>query len=253
MSSDTEIIIASGGAGSELDLSDDYSKKTCKELAEMCKARKIIGYSNKSKDILIKLLISGKSPKKQNKLEAIDTYTESILRERYKDFHNNYMNTYQMKTNYELPIRQPNMPEDISENIAKFIIRSKEHKNVKWSKIVGKPGDLYACDKEKHLEIKTFMSDGPITFGPTEAWDEIYFLDARNIMESTFTLYLLPYSNISTLWKNIKVNNTDTFEKQADEKRRPRQNWESIKSQLSDNIEKIFEGVFDDIFITTVE
>jgi hypothetical protein len=248
----TDTIVASGGAGSKLeaiDSSPDYSKKTKAELVEECKTRGLKGYSSKNKTELIKLLLEGKSdlsPKK--KLLKEDTYTEDILKERYEDFYNNYKKTSELKTKYNLPIRQPNMPEDISENIAKFIIKSHEKKDAKWSKCIDKSGDLYSCDDNKHLEIKTFMSDGPISFGPSEAWDDIYFLDARQIMDGIFALYKLPYSNTSTTWRNVKVNNTDTFEKHASEKRRPRQNWESIKTQLDDKIEKIFEGLFSDIF-----
>lgn len=248
----TDTIVASGGAGAKLeaiDPSPDYSKMTKAELVEECKARGIKGYSSKNKTDLIRLLVEGKSdlsPKKKASKE--DTYTEDILKERYEDFYNNYMRTIELKTKYKLQIRQPNMPEDISENMAKFIISSREKKDVKWSKCIGKSGDLYSCDDNKHVEIKTFMSNGPITFGPAEAWDDIYFLDARQIMEGIFALYKLPYSNTSTTWRNVKVNGRDTFEKHASEKRRPRRNWEGIKTQLDDKLEKIFEGSFSDIF-----
>jgi hypothetical protein len=232
---------------------EDYSKMNNSELINLCKDRNIKGYSNKNKSQLIELL-SGiietqiKSNKKNKNLSLPDTYEESVLKERYYDFHSTYTKTILFKQKYELKIRSLNMYDDVSENIAKFIIKGREGKNVKWSKSINQSGDLYDCDNEQQLEIKTFMSDGPISFGPKEKWDIIYFLDARKILENTFILYCLPYSNISEVWKNIKVNSTTTFEEQADTGKRPRNNWESIKSQIGDKIIKIFEGTFDEIF-----
>jgi hypothetical protein len=235
-----------------------YSELTVKELKEICKEKGIKGYSNKKKDELISLITGDikeikDSTKKGKKISSEDSYSEEILQIRFYDFINSYKKTKEIGEKYSLPIRLPNMPEDISENIAKFIIKKQSTNIIKWSKAVGESGDLYDCDNNKTLEIKTFMSDGPISFGPKEYWDSIYFLDARNITNDKFILYYLNLSNTSTTWKNIKVNSVDTFEKQANEKRRPRNNWENIKLQLGDNIKKIFEGSFNDVFIVEKE
>ena len=196
-------------------IQEDYSKMKMTELTQLCKDRNIKGISGKNKSQLIEMLNGGiiEKPKRSTKSSSSDTYSEEILKERYNNFHSSYSKTKELAEKYKLPIRCPNMPEDISENIAKFIIRGREGKNIKWSKAIGQSGDLYDCDEEKQLEVKTFMSDGPISFGPKEVWDIIYFQDARDILENKFILYCLPYSNISELWRNIKVNSTDTFEK----------------------------------------
>jgi hypothetical protein len=46
---------------SQIDIMD-YTKKTQKELKELCKERKITGYSNKNKDEIIKLLSKNEQP-----------------------------------------------------------------------------------------------------------------------------------------------------------------------------------------------
>lgn len=239
----------------------DYSSYNKNELINLCKERTIKGYSNKNKAELIDLLTKSDNGTlvqkiKENKsLSTVDNYSEDILKELYNQFKTNYLERNEIKNKYGLKIRLPIMPEDVSENIVKFILKNKlENKNIKWSKTIKRAGDLYDCDKNKTLEVKAFMSDGPLSFGPKEAWDDIYFLDSRRtIIDNKFILYYLPYSNTSELWKNIKVNSTTTFEEQADNGKRPRNNWESIKSKLKDNIIKIFEGSFDDIFITEKE
>lgn len=66
-----------------------------------------------------------------------------------------------------LPIRNQNPPEDITENIVKFLIKNKEKDaTVKWAKAVCLNGDLYSdnYDHEYPIEIKALTSDGPSSF-----------------------------------------------------------------------------------------
>lgn len=54
-----------------------------------------------------------------------DLYTHEILNIRYRNFKNFVKDTNEIKNKYKINIRLPCFPEDISENIIKFII----HKN----------------------------------------------------------------------------------------------------------------------------
>jgi hypothetical protein len=147
-----------------------------------------------------------------------------------------------------IKVRFPSIPEDISENIIKFIIHSKlNDKTSNWS---CKRGDLVS-EKEGKQECKCFTSDGPPSFTPTSQWDVIYFLDARNWLHNKFILYRIPLKRTSDEWKNIKVNKKETFNDQCKQGRRPRITWESLHPQVSKYCTEVFNGTFEEIF--TVE
>lgn len=74
-------------------------------------------------------------------------------------------------------IRKPNFPSEISENLVKFIYNRNNKDQAKWDV---KGGDLITSNKLK-LEVKAYSSDGPTSFGPTEKWDILYIVDAKNI------------------------------------------------------------------------
>lgn len=188
-----------------------------------------------------------------------DTYTESILRARFSQHKTYVQETKKILTETTLPIRLPNMPEDISENIVKFILHHHpgefQDKTSKWTKAVMEKGqkitgDLVS-DKEKTQECKCFTSDGPPSFGPNENWDVIYFLDARQWLDDKFVLWRVPLSNKSPEWKAIKMNKNETAEDQNAQGRRPRITWESLRPQISAHCQIIFEGTFDQIFNQT--
>jgi hypothetical protein len=233
----------------------DYSKKTSRELIEMCKDKKIKGYSGKTKDKLIKLLenINVSTPtfmptEKQpitKSVFCIDSYTEELLKEQYilhKEYVKGRINT---TTKIGVKVRLPSIPEDISENIVKNIIRNKLDDNTSsWE--CG-TGDLQS-EKEGKQECKCFTSDGPPSFTPSSDWDVIYFLDARKWLEDKFVLYRIPLKRTSSEWKNIKVSKTQTFEDQTKQGRRPRITWESLHPQIQPYCTKVYEGTFYDIF-----
>jgi hypothetical protein len=143
-------------------------------------------------------------------------------------------------------IRMPNYPSEITENIVKFAIMKKYNVCPKWDI---KSGDL--CINDKHLEVKgslNLMSGGPSSFGPNEEWHRIYFVDAVDHVKGKFVVYEVKLSNNNNLWKNLKVNVSQTFEDQCAEKRRPRIKFNSIKKQLpSEAIQIIFNGHLDDL------
>jgi hypothetical protein len=188
-----------------------------------------------------------------DKMALPDLYTEEILRGEFQTHKEYVLKRKQTKEKTGLDIRMPNMPEDISENMTKFII----HHHVrdatsKWTKgIKGKgpkiTGDLVS-DIEKTQEVKCFTSDGPPSFGPKENWDVIYFLDARDWLNERFVLWRVPLKNVSAEWRAVKMNKDQTSEEQSEEGRRPRITWESLYPQIKDHAGKVFEGTFDEIF-----
>jgi hypothetical protein len=168
-----------------------------------------------------------------------DIYTIDLLQEQY-DLHKLYV-TKRINTTHKLgvTVRLSSIPEDISENIIKYIIRNKlNDKTSKWNCI---KGDLYSL-KEGVQECKCFTSTGPLSFTSTSEWDVIYFLDARDWLNDKFTLYKITLKNSSPEWKNIKVSKTQTFEDQTKQRRRPRISWSYLQPQIESYCTKVYEG-----------
>lgn len=170
------------------------------------------------------------------------TYTQNTLRTQYA-LHKMYVEGRKKITS---KMRLPGFPEDISENIIKYIIQNKlGDRTTTWRY---KTGDLYS-EVEGKQECKCFSSEGPSSFTPISDWDVIYFLDARRWFdEDFFILYRIPLKRTSEEWKNIKVNDTQTFEDQAKQRRRPRISWSRLYPQIYMHCEKVYEGHFEDIF-----
>ena len=175
-----------------------------------------------------------------------DTYTKRLLIEQY-NLHKTYVlgrinTTHEIRVN----VRLPSIPEDISENIVKYIIHNKlQDITSLWN---CKKGDLQSL-KEGKQECKCFTSDGPLSFTPSSEWDVIYFLDARKWLIDHFILYKVSLKRTSEEWKNIKVSKSQTFEDQTKQGRRPRITWEALKPQIEPYYKKVYEGIFEDIFI----
>lgn len=195
-------------------------------------------------------------PQQQNKDTTIynDKYDAPILKKRYTNFQNTYKEDEELIQN-GLPIRHQNTPEDITENIAKIIIRKFENDNsCVWCKGVDKKhgltGDLYSnkYDKNAPIEIKSFTSDGPSQFGPKKKFGVLYFLDLRKWLDDEIVLWKVNLTDTSNEFRNIKVNKTQTMGEQLLENRRPRITWDSLYPQISEFCEKIYEGPFENIF-----
>ena len=179
-----------------------------------------------------------------NKADPVDDYTEELLIEQYKE-HKAYTLS-RMKAKEKCPkIRLPNIPNDISENMIKFIIQNKlDDKTTTWN---CDSGDLFS-KKEGKQECKCFTSHGPCSFTPSSNWDVIYFLDCIDWIENNIILWRVPLSKDSSEWKNISVNKNQTFEDQAKQGRRPRISWLNLNSQILEHCSKIYEGTFENIF-----
>ena len=161
------------------------------------------------------------------------------------DIHIDYVNklkNFQKKTNCAL--RLPNFPECISENIIKEYINIIEKRNCSSSTTCG---DLKVVDgiKEIKIEVKCFTSTGPTSFGPTESWDEIYFLDGINFSDKQFKIYKLNLSNDSKKFKSIKINSDKTYEQVCKEGKRPRIGFKLLKDQLENDTKLVYDGLLN--------
>jgi hypothetical protein len=101
------------------------------------------------------------------------------------------------------------------------------------------------------IEVKAFSSNGPTTFGPTEKWDRIYFLDATRFQDSLFKVYECRLKNTDTRWQQLQVNSRATFEDQARQGRRPRLTFSNIHKQLGSHCKLIYQGKFSTALCNT--
>jgi len=140
-------------------------------------------------------------------------------------------------------IRLSNFPSHISENIAKFAIFKKYGIMPNWDTdkgdlLIDKTTNIKRCEVKGSIDL----SNGPPTFGPTEEWDYIYFVDGVDNHIKKYKVYEIKLSNKSETWKNIKVNKTETYFDQCIQKRRPRITFKELKKQLGDKCKLIFDG-----------
>ena len=172
-----------------------------------------------------------------------DIYTRELLKENYNIHKKYYLKRKQLCDLHSVKVRLPAIPEDISENIIKFIIHDRNNDlSCSWNCL----GDLSSAIEGKQ-ECKCFTSDGPISFTPSSIWNVLYLLDARNWLNDRFILYRVNLSNSSSEWKNIQITKTQTFENQCNQGRRPRINWELLKTHITSHCEKIFDGQMQEI------
>jgi len=236
----------------------DYSKNSVKELKQICKDNNIVGYSKKNKTDLINIIknklsnklstIENDKSKTQiiitNDKSKIDTYSKDTLIEQYKIHKEYVIKRKESAKLLKIKVRLPSIPEDITENIIKFIIHKNGDKTSSWN---CKTGDLISITEGKQ-ECKCFTSNGPPSFTPKGNWNVIYFLDARKWLENKYILYKISLQRTSSEWKNIKINQNQSFDDQCKQGRRPRIKWDNLYPQIESYCKKIFDGVFEDIF-----
>lgn len=143
--------------------------------------------------------------------------------------------------------RMPNFPEDISENIIRQYILNVEKRNCIWNT---KMGDLEILDPAKSLqvEVKCFSSTGPLSFGPTERWDELYWLDATDlIFNENIKIYHTKYAFEDEIIKTIPVNKKETFYHQCRQKRRPRFTLSLLQKHEPSAVVLVYSGKLDGI------
>jgi len=144
--------------------------------------------------------------------EIVDKYIP-ILLDRYIEGINIFSRINERLVNNK-KIRNENFPSHISENIVKIVLNKNYYqhssKKVTWNTNVG---DLEFNGLK--YEVKAFMSHGPSSFGPTENWDKIFFLDGMKISEKQITIYEINLSSNDSMWEKIKVNSTETYKDQC--------------------------------------
>lgn len=141
--------------------------------------------------------------------------------------------------------RNQNFPSHISENIVKFALFKKYKIMPCWDT---KRGDLVLLNK--NIEVKGFMSDGPSSFGPTEKWDWIYFIDCKDFNNNIFKVYEIKLSNISQIWRNVLISKNRTYGQIADENKRGQLRgifYKKFKPQLENHCNLIFDGHVSDL------
>jgi hypothetical protein len=153
-----------------------------------------------------------------------------------------YNNKIKLSKKYMCNTRLPGLSEVVSENIIKFCLINN---NIMCKN--ANTGDLITNNQEK-IECKCFTSSGPISFGPTEKWDKIVFLNAKQWFNNKFTIILIDLKNTVDVWENIKMNKKETFKDQTSKGRRPRITWDALDKQIESKYKSIiFEGSLDDI------
>lgn len=181
-----------------------------------------------------------------------DGMTYEIMMNEIERYNNNVQQVNNI--NYKLSkkkIRHENFPSHISENIAKFAIYKKYHTMPTWDT---EKGDIIInkSDLCMQLEIKAFMSSGPSSFGPTENWDWLYFVDATETLHLKCKVYEIKLSNKSQIFRSIRLSKKETYGEIADSGRRPRGCFETIfKKQLGDKCKLIFDGHISELDNTT--
>ena len=256
-------------------MSENLSVLTKKQLHQKCEDLGIIKYKSKNKNDLIELiqknlkLIHSKEVKEVKEIKEIkevkkvkevkeikeikevkevkeikevkdmkDLYTIDVLLECYY-VHKNYVSKRKEILNgLNISFRLPAIPEDISENLIKFMIHKYGDTSSNWS---CKTGDLVSHIEGKQ-ECKCFTSDGPISFTPSSDWDIIYFLDARNWIHDNFILYRVNLQKKSDEWSNLPISKTQSFKDQCLQGRRPRINWNALKPHIEKYSQIIFDG-----------
>lgn len=181
-----------------------------------------------------------------------DPITSDIVRKLYKAFVFDETTMAEIEALVPgLHIRRTGMKMELSENIVKFAIQSKGDVSCTWG---GDTGDLYS-DVEGIQEVKSITAiDSPTSFGPTQPWDVIYFLDASGWRDNLFVIWRIPLANTHDFWKTLPMNKNQTKEQQSGDGRRPRTIWSTqIKPLLETQFPELmaapfYSGTFEGIF-----
>jgi len=186
------------------------------------------------KAILIQKIWRGYYIRKELKKEK-DNFCKEKLLKLFQTYKNYTIEIEKLNKELKNKIRKPNVPEALSENLVKFILLKKVGICLSWNCA----GDLR--NKDIYFEIKCFSSKGPTSFGPSQNFSSIYFLDFIN--PDKINLYHIYLSSNSKEWNDIQINKKDTMRDQKKEKRRPRIHFNDIQKQInSKNIKLIFSG-----------
>lgn len=180
----------------------------------------------------------------------MDNYSEILLRKRHDSISRFSKECLEFKE-LDPKIRLPNLPEDFTENIVKFIIRKLGDTSCIWCKHSNKAGDLVS-ELSGKIEVKSFTSSGPSSFGPKKVFDVIYFIDMTDWLHDKYILWKVNVTSDSEEWKSLKMNKLESHSDKSEKGQRPRIQFSKIREQIPELCEKVFEGSFDDIFTSEV-
>lgn len=184
----------------------------------------------------------------RNRLKSVkDAYSLGNLKQRLKSYCE--YTKFITDLNKSFPskhkvVRSCNLPEDISENIAKFAIFKRYKRLPTWNC----SGDLELLGKK--LEVKGFTSLGPNSFGPGSMFHRLYFVDAIDIHNNFFKVYEITLNSNSDPFLNVKINKKETFEDicRKNQRGKLRGSFYTIfKPQLEDYCKLIFAGKVEDL------
>ena len=152
-----------------------------------------------------------------------------------------FINVHRMYSNvcFSLDIRC-NFPEYISETIVLLYLQNLK----KLNPVKGNVGDLYIPSLNLRIEVKAFSSIGPSSFGTTEKWDILYFVDATAFSLNRYKIYEVSLTNEE--FNLVLVNKKETFGDQIKNKRRPRISFDNLMKQpyFSSKTQLVFNGDF---------
>lgn len=202
---------------------------------------------NIDKIILIQKIVRGYLVRHKNK-SLKDSMTFELL-EKYIDAYSRYVN-FQREINNKFKsrkIRLANFPSEISENICKFAIKKKYNIIPTWDT---NSGDLLLINKKLEVKASTdLFNGGPSSFGPKENWDCLYFVDCIDSDNKRYKIWEINLSNNSDIWKNIKVNKTQTYHMQCLQGRRPRLKFNDLIRQIPEQYIKIIFNDYMNVLI----
>jgi hypothetical protein len=141
-----------------------------------------------------------------------------VLREIYNDWR-----ALCVKLN-TLDARGVNLPEGLSESsfcLEMNCVRTSGGTIKAKNKKINTSFDAYDLNRKKRIQIKACSVLPDLTsFGPKSVWDELYFVDfyRQGEWDGKFDIYKIETDHI----RSCKVNSTQSFTDQQEEKRRPR-------------------------------
>lgn len=185
----------------------------------------LLGYIQRYKNKVLKDKVSQ---------ELIFTWISRYIRNYKETQEDNKLLIYKKK-------RHENFPSEISENLVKFAFYKKYGIMPSWDTSCG---DLSykVYNRTLKIECKAFSSVGPSSFGPTESWDKLCFVDARNFINGKYIIYIINLRSDSPIWLNVKFSKNETYGNMVSRKIRPRTSFDKIKPQIFKYCSILFNG-----------
>lgn len=171
-----------------------------------------------------------------------------------KNLYENYLNHCDIINNVRISnpiirVRRNGFPDIVSEHLVLYALLGNNINNYEYT--WNTAGDLKKTkdDEIKKIEIKCTSSSGPLSFGPTQHWDDLYICDASDFTNDRIKIYYIKCNKDT--FQNIKVNKKQKFKDQCLQKRRPRISLDGILAQLNEenDYDTVYDGSILDLLI----